>query len=243
MPAEFILIATRAEDAAADEEYASFLRFTGLPEHRLRRIRLEQGPLPDLNLDRIAGVIVGGSPFTSTDPVEAKSPVQLRVESELAGLVGEVVRRDLPFFGACYGVGTVGLQIGGLVDRTYSEPISAVTVSLTAEGMADPLLEGMPPVFEAFVGHKEALRHTPPDATLLATSPACPVQMFRHGRNVYATQFHPELDLPGILTRIRVYSDYGYFHPHDAQTVTAQVSASSVTDTWRVLRAFAEQYG
>ena len=27
----FLLLATRAEDAAADEEYAAFLRFSGLP--------------------------------------------------------------------------------------------------------------------------------------------------------------------------------------------------------------------
>ena len=47
----------------------------------------------------------------------------------------------------------------------------------------------------------------------LATSPACPVQAFRVGRHVYATQFHPELDLAGVCTRIEVYKDAGYFPP------------------------------
>ena len=38
----FLLLGTRAEDAAADDEYASFLACTGLGERELRRRRLEQ---------------------------------------------------------------------------------------------------------------------------------------------------------------------------------------------------------
>ena len=63
----------------------------------------------------------------------------------------------------------------------------------------------------------------PPDAVLLASSPTCPVQMFRVRENLYATQFHPELDLPGIITRIGVYRDYGYFQPKEHDDVVARV--------------------
>ena len=42
----------------------------------------------------------------------------------------------------------------------------------------------------------------PPHAVVLASSATCPVQAFRVGRNLYATQFHPELDLAGLDTRI-----------------------------------------
>ena len=41
----FLLLAIRAEDAAADGEYESFLTFAGLAERDLRRVRLEQRPL------------------------------------------------------------------------------------------------------------------------------------------------------------------------------------------------------
>ncbi len=54
---------------------------------------------------------------------------------------------------------------------------------------------------------------------LLAESAACPVQAFRVGRNVYATQFHPELDLVGIRTRIDVYRHAGYFEPDQADVL------------------------
>ena len=42
----FLLLASRPEDEAADDEYAAFLRATGLDEPQLRRIRLEAAPLP-----------------------------------------------------------------------------------------------------------------------------------------------------------------------------------------------------
>jgi GMP synthase (glutamine-hydrolysing) len=43
----FLLLATRAEDVAADAEYRSFLRFGGLAEDELRRVRLEADPMPE----------------------------------------------------------------------------------------------------------------------------------------------------------------------------------------------------
>jgi GMP synthase (glutamine-hydrolysing) len=100
----FLLLASRAEDAAAEEEYQAYLRFGGLAPEQLQRIRMEAAPLPSLELSHYSGVIVGGSPFTSSDPPEHKSPVQKRVEKELAQLLDTIVAADFPFLGACYGV-------------------------------------------------------------------------------------------------------------------------------------------
>jgi GMP synthase (glutamine-hydrolysing) len=238
----FLLLATRAEDVAADGEYAGFLRSTGLPPEGLHRVRVEAAPLPPLDLDDFAGVFLGGGPFNSSDPPEAKSAVQRRVEAELRALLDEVVARDKPFFGACYGVGTLGVHQGGVVDRTYGEPISCVPVTLTEEGLEDPVLAGMPQTFDAFVGHKEAVRVLPPTAVLLASSPACPVQMFRVQQNVYATQFHPELDVAGLVTRVRVYQHAGYFPPAEMDELIARIEATAVTEPGRMLKNFVARY-
>jgi GMP synthase (glutamine-hydrolysing) len=238
----FLLLATRAEDQAADDEYAAFLRFAGLPPEQLHRVRLEAGPLPDLDLDDYAGIFLGGSPFNSSDPPALKSPVQRRVEADLARLLDEVVARDFPFLGACYGIGTLGRHQGGVVDRTYTEPLSCVPIELTAAGADDPLLAGVPERFDAFVGHKEAIRELPPSAVLLATGEACPVQMFRVGENVYATQFHPELDPPGFCARARVYQHYGYFPPDELDELIARLSAGVVTEPGRLLENFVARY-
>ena len=57
----FLLLASRAEDAAAEDEYAAYLRYGGLEERELRRVRLEAAPLPALDLSQFSGVIVGGN--------------------------------------------------------------------------------------------------------------------------------------------------------------------------------------
>ena len=238
----FLLLATRTEDDAADEEYASFLRFGGLGEDQLHRVRLESAPLPPVDLADYSGVIVGGGPFNSSDPEESKSAVQLRVEAEMAKLLDDVVARDFPFLGACYGVGTLGRHQGAVVDHRYGEPVGPVDITLTAEGRRDPLLAGIPDTFAAYVGHKEAVAQLPPHAVNLAGSATCPVQMFRVKTNLYATQFHPELDVAGLLTRISVYRNEGYFPPEEAETVMDAVRGSAVHVPPQVLANFTARY-
>jgi GMP synthase (glutamine-hydrolysing) len=238
----FVLLATRPEDAAADSEYEAMLRFGGLEPAELVRVRLEAVPLPALDLDGLSGIIVGGSPFTTSDPDHTMSDVQRRVEAELGGLVDEVLARDFPFLGACYGVGTLGVLAGGIVDGTYAEAVGAVPITLTEAGRTDPLFGALPGVFDAFVGHKEAVRVPPPRAVVVATSESCPVQAFRLGANVYATQFHPELDVPGIQTRIEVYRHAGYFAPDEVEALLMKVRDADVASASGVLRGFVERY-
>ena len=238
----FLLLGTRAENAAADNEYDAFLDFTGLDESLLHRIRLERRPLGDVDLDDWSGIFLGGGPFNASDCAESKSPVQRRVEEELSALLDYVIERDFPFLGACYGIGVIGTHEGGTVDRGYAEPIGRTQVTLTPEGRADPLLGALPDKFEAFVGHKEAIRDLPANAVHLASSPHCPVQAFRVGSNVYATQFHPELDIHGLCIRIEVYKHAGYFEPGEAETVKEMAKRGEVFDPPKILQQFVERY-
>src|SRR5690625_4281929 len=203
---------------------------------------MEAQPLPEIDLDAYSGVIVGGSPFTSSIPDEHKSDTQRRVEAELAGLLDELIARDFPFFGACYGVGTLARHIGGVIDDTYAEPISAPVITPTAAGAADPLLAGLPSTFQAFVGHKEACTSLPDSAVVLAGSAHCPVQMFRVRRNLYATQFHPELTLEALVLRMEIYQHAGYFEPHEFETIHRDVSGADVSHAGRILGNFVRRY-
>src|SRR5699024_2798007 len=121
-------------------------------------------------------------------------------------------------------------------------PVGAVPISRTEAGRSDPLLADVPDTFHAFVGHKEACRVLPEGAVLLATSPRCPVQMFRIGQNVYATQFHPELDADGLITRITVYDRHGYYPPEQAEEIAAGARRAAVSQAPQVLRAFVARY-
>ena len=239
----FLLLATRVDDEAADEEYASFLAAGGLEPQQLVRVRLESAPMPVIDLDDFAGIIVGGSPFNASEPAELKSEVQLRVEAELGALVDRVVERDFPFFGACYGIGLLTSRLGGVVDGTWPETAGPTTVSVSEAGAADQLFGRLERSFDAFVGHKEACTVLPRGGVVLASSELCPVQAFRIGDNVYATQFHPELTRAGILSRIRIYRDNGYFAPGGYDGVVEAIEQSSVTEPAALVRAFVERFG
>lgn len=240
----FVLVATRPENAVADAEHEQFCRRSGLAESELRRVRLESGPMPRLDLAKVSGVILAGSPFTTSDPPASKSALQHRVEADLAALLDEVMARDVPLLGACYGVGTLGIHQGGVIDRTYGEEAGAITVTLTEQGRADPVLRagGVADRLTAFVGHKEAVRSLPSRAVLLATGEAAPVQMFRVGLRQYATQFHPELDAAGLAERLRVYRDAGYVPPDEVETVIARTAAVDTEAAGGVLRGFVQTF-
>jgi len=239
----FLLLSIRADDAAADNEYESFRTLAGLTEAELRRVRLDRRALGDIDLRDWSGIWVGGGPFNYTDPDEKKSPVQRRVEADLGRLLDSVVEADFPFLGACYGVGALGSHQGGVLDRRYPEDVGTVRVRLTAAGRSDPLLAELPEEFDAFTGHKEAVSDLPGGAVLLASSADCPVQAFRVGANVYATQFHPELDAAGLCTRIDVYKHAGYFPPSEADELKALAWRSDVSHPPAILRAFVRRYG
>jgi len=239
----FLLLAIRAEDAAADNEYDSFLSLSGLGEGELRRVRLEQHALGRVDLGDWSGIMLGGGPFNYSDPEELKTPVQRRVEADLAGLLDQVVSADFPFLGACYGIGALGRYHGAAVDRRFAEPVGAVEITMTPAGRRDPLFGELPAAFQAFTGHKEAVSHLPSAAVLLASSAGCPVQAFRVGGNVYATQFHPELDVAGLCTRIEVYKHAGYFEPDQADEIKARAARSNVSWPPAILRAFVRRYG
>jgi GMP synthase (glutamine-hydrolysing) len=241
----FLILQLRPEDAAADDEYAAFLDKGGLPDGRARRIRLDQGPLPaDLDLAGYAGVIVGGGPGCLSDDPATKDPVEARIEAEILSLMPAITARDIPFLGCCYGIGILAHHLGAEVSkRRYGEPVGAVTVTRTPEGAEDQLLAGLPERFDALVGHKEAVQELPPGCVPLLGSAPCPFQMIRHGRNVYATQFHPESGPENFALRIEVYRHKGYFPPEEAEALTAAVAGARITVPQEILRRFVARYG
>lgn len=233
----FLLISTRPEDNACAAELVSFREKMGLIDDEIIQVRLEQAPLGDFDIEDYSGIVLGGSPFNSSDAV--KTELQQRVEADIARIMTDVLERDFPLFGACYGIGAVGTSIGAVVDPTYGETASVVDISLTDEGKVDPVLEGMPPVWQSMVGHKDAITSLPGHAVLLASGESCPVQMFRVGSNVYATQFHPELDPEAFAYRLRVYEGRGYYGPGELDGIIATTVNVDLSVDDLLLRNFA----
>ena len=240
---KFLLIQSRAEDQASDAEYESFLRLGGLDASGVHRVRGEQSGIPkDITLQNYDAVLVGGGPFTMSDPEHKKTGIQKVFEKDMTQLFDEIIEKDIPCLAACYGIGLVTQHQGGLVSKKYGEDVGITDIVINKTGKSDPLLQNLPDTFRAVVGHKEACEVAPDNAVVLASSEACPVQMMRFGNNVYITQFHPELEIETLAERIMIYKNYGYFKPEEAQDIIDRVSGEDISFPWRILKNFVDRY-
>jgi len=241
----FLILQLRPETEAADDEYQAFLSKGGLKASDTHRIRLDCEPIPKaLDLADYAGVIVGGGPGCVSDPPEKKTPIEARIEAAVLGLMPQICAEDVPFLGCCYGIGVLGAHLGGVVNKDrYSEAVGTADCIITKAGKEDALLAGIPDRFHAFVGHKEAMQALPDGCEHLVSSATCPYQMVRYGRNVYATQFHPEADAEGFEVRIGIYKHRGYFAPEDAERLVEMCHNSNVHMPELILQNFVTTYG
>lgn len=237
-----LLLQIRPEDEASDGEYEAILKFGGLSASDVHRVRVEQVGVPEVNFDDYSALIVGGGPWNPGDPNEKKTEVQKQAEAKFLPLMREVVERDFPCFAICYGLEILTQSLGVEITHAFSEKAGAVDLVMTDEGVVDPLLLELPRTFRAMVGHKEAAAHVPEGGTLLLSSKNCPPHMFRMGQHVYAMQFHPELDVEGMLARMEVYKHLGYFPLDQAEQVKAEVRRENITVPMEILRRFVKRY-
>lgn len=243
MSKPFLLFQLRPEDDTSDNEFEAILKYAELKEKEVHRIRIEKNGIPDdLSLDEYCAVIVGGSPFDICTPEGDKSTIQKKIEYDFNQLFDNIVKNDFPFLGACSGNGLLGSYLGTSISTKYGEPVGCVSLDLTEEGKNDTLLSGFPDQIFVLLGHKEACDTIPGGAILLMTGTACPVQMFRIGENVYATQFHPEGDSEGFTMRIHAYKHHGYFQPHEAEYLIEAVRQETTPYAQKILKRFASRY-
>lgn len=237
----FLILQLRPEDEASDGEFAAFLKVGNLSSDQTHRVRMEKTGIPNVNLDDYSGVIVGGGPTNVSSP--SKSSAEKRFETQLHSLLDEIVRRDFPYLGACYGLSILADHLGGIVStEKYAETVAAATIELTSEAAEDPIMHDLPRKFRAIGGHKESCQDLPPGAVLLARTSTCPIHMIRCKNNIYATQFHPELDADGTALRIRVYKHHGYFKPEEADQLIADVMKETLSVPGMILERFVTRY-
>ncbi len=108
--------------------------------------------------------------------------------------IGGAITQDLPFLGICLGGQLLANLLGAPV--TSNSPFGekgTLTVTLTEDGEADPLFDGIDREFVTFQWHNDSFV-VPEGGVLLASSPACPNQAFRYGSCAYGIQFHPEVN-------------------------------------------------
>ena len=156
----------------------------------LHRVELDEGdPLPDWR--EFDAVVAMGGPMSATDD---ETLPWLAAEKQL---IAEAVRADRPFWGVCLGVQLLASSLGARVYPGPAPEVGIMPVSLTLDGLTDPVFAGLPRELLTLQWHGDTF-DMPHDAVRLAGSPAYPNQAFRV-RRAYGVQFH--LEVSGEMAR------------------------------------------
>jgi GMP synthase (glutamine-hydrolysing) len=132
-----------------------------------------------------SGAVIAGSHAMVTQNLDWS----LAVEAWLA----PVVAAGVPVLGICYGHQLLAKAMGGKVDfHPDGLEIGTQSITLTVDGLSDPLLKGLPPVFTAHTCHSQTVLALPPGAVNLAKNTHDPHHAFRLGHAAWGVQFHPE---------------------------------------------------
>ena len=101
-----------------------------------------------------------------------------------------VLELGVPILGFCYGHQTIAVELGGTVGHTEKGEYGAA--GLHVAGGA--LFEDTPAEQTVWMSHRDAVTEVPAGFTVTASTDICPVAAMEcTERNIYTTQFHPEV--------------------------------------------------
>jgi GMP synthase (glutamine-hydrolysing) len=129
-----------------------------------------------------AGIILSGGPKSVNVP---GAPL----------LDPEVFEIGVPVLGICYGAQLIARQLGGVVDGGGRGEYGRTPLSLTSDGPAPSVLFGaVPPTFDVWMSHFDAISGAPPGFRATATTADAPVAALEDpSRGIFGVQFHPEV--------------------------------------------------
>jgi len=154
--------------------------------------------------DYDATMLGGSGEFCITHPDAFQDAVD-----EIRPVLDVILAHDLPFLGMCLGHQVLAWHVGARVvtDPDQSQ-VGSYTVTVTEDGQVDPMFRGTPRQFLAQHGHKDSVDELPAGAVHLTRGEKNTISGYRIGLNVYCVQFHPELTLDDLMTRLALYPEY-----------------------------------
>ncbi len=132
------------------------------------------------------GIILAGSPESTLDEGSPRAP--------------EVVfNLGVPVLGICYGMQTMAMQMGGLVEGSNIREFGYAQVKVHGESallkdIKDHLDSDGSALLDVWMSHGDKVTKMPEGFELLASTPSCPIAgMVNEAKKFYGLQFHPEV--------------------------------------------------
>ena len=130
------------------------------------------------------GIILSGGPESTIETDSPRAP-QTAFDA------------DVPILGICYGMQTMAMQLGGLVEGGHHREFGYAEVEVTAK---DRLLDGLKdkpgaaPMLDVWMSHGDRVTQIPKGFEVTARTDSVPIiAMADEQRRWYGVQFHPEV--------------------------------------------------
>jgi len=132
------------------------------------------------------GIVLAGGPESTT---EAGSPRAPQAVFDLG----------VPVLGICYGMQTMAMQMGGMVESSnlrefgYAQIKTHGSASLLTD-IKDHVDHDGSPLLDVWMSHGDKVTLMPEGFELMASTPSCPIAgMYNEAKKFYGVQFHPEV--------------------------------------------------
>lgn len=166
-------------------------QYTQLIARRVRELGVYCEIRPyDMDLNILVRLMPGGIIF-SGGPDSVTSFNEVRAPQAIFNL-------GIPILGICYGMHTMAIQLGGLVETSSAGefgPARALVIGACKllDGIDDAMIANEK-VLDVWMSHHDQVRQLPPGFEFIASTEICPIAgMADEIRGLYGLQFHPEV--------------------------------------------------
>jgi GMP synthase (glutamine-hydrolysing) len=126
-----------------------------------------------------SGIILSGGPASVYEENAPKA-------------IAEIFELGLPILGICYGGQFIAQTFGGKVTRASSREYGRIELDMNSDS---GLFTGIDKSTKCWMSHTDYIEQLPEGFEVTASSDTCPVAaMENKERNIYAVQFHPEVE-------------------------------------------------
>jgi GMP synthase (glutamine-hydrolysing) len=108
-----------------------------------------------------------------------------------------LIEQEIPVLGICLGSQLVASALGATVKKSPVKEIGWTPITLTHEGLQDPVVSVLGQNGLQFQWHEE-MWALPEGSTLLGSTADCENQIFRVNERTLGVQYHPEMTLASI---------------------------------------------